>query len=990
VERLRLGAAPLFFAYRRLRARPGSFAAIVVALGGAVALIGWSSLTAADAQETNARTRLAELPPRQRSLQVVYFTLPGEADFRASRVVEALAQFRDVSARPRRARISHSVEPDRPRGTRLVVVDDPHADVVVRTGRLPTGSGEALTLRGRASIGTTVQPAPGARLRIVGVGTLRRGLVSSRSDLGGKALLVPSFAGALGRLVAAHGSTVVMTAPLRPSSLHGFALGDLRERLRTTMARLALGDPLVRPTAPLAVLADLKHRGDVARNRLLLVAGEGAALILAFAAFVATARRREADLVDRQLTDLGAARGQRVVARVAELLVPGVVGTALAIGGVALAALVVAERRGLPSGFVGAALSPGTVLVMLAVGAAGTLLLFGSLAPRRRTRLGFGALELAALTALALIVWQTAVTGALDPDAVARGGAAPVILLVPALAFFAAGILLLRVVPPALRLGQRLGRRKPLVRLALVTAARNPAQAAAATTFLAVALGSALFSLDYVATIDRQARDQARFTVGATARVAGGTRGSPALRLAGAVNETDPAGAQLGVRVLAVRAGALPRVLGWRGDFATLSRAEIARRLRPAPVRLAGPALARDAGEVRAWARSQTDYPRTILLHFLLPDQRFAQVELGTVFHRWKLLRTRVRGLGGAQLVGVQYAPTFTPISFKYDPKGYVDLGPIEQRRANGWTALPSIGDWNPTSSPDGRTGVLYPARFRHAPVAAGTRFELSGTFQPLVHPPAGLPPPLSGFQTGPIPALAGGPVAEQAVDGLVTLVVAGKALPVRIVGRARLFPTITNRPHDFVVLDYDTVFAALNSDQPGIAEPTERWMFGERPPAGAALTVHQVETRLRNDPLAAGARTVLAVSGVVAALLALIGLVLATRSALSSERLVLAEYEALGVSPRSLRRSAQLRLLLLSAVGIAAGLAGGFVAVRLVGAFVAVTGAAGRPLPPIVSVIDWAAAAAVVAALVVGALAAAAWVASRALREPAARRLRA
>ena len=659
----------------------------------------------------------------------------------------------------------------------------------------------------------------------------------------------------------------------------------------------------------------------------------------------------------------------------------------LALAGVAIGAIVVGAQRGLPSGFVGAALPLGTMLVMLAVGVGGALLLLGSLAPRRRTGVGVGALELAALTALGLIVWQASTTGALQPDQVARGGAAPVILLVPALAFFATAVVLLRVVPPALRLGERIGRKRPFVRLAFVTAARNPTQAAAATTFLAVALGSSLFSLDYLATIEHQARDEARFTVGTPSRVLARTDGTPALRLDGAVREAYPSGAQLAVRVLALPAAAVPRALGWRDSFSALTRPEIARRLRPAPVRLAGPALAPDVRALRVWARSRTDYPRVVVLHFLLPDQRFARVELGVVFRRWKPLRVPAPSLGDAQLVGVQYEPTYTPVSFQYDPEGFVDLGPIEQRGPSGWTALPTIGQWNPTTSPDGTSGMLYPMRFRNAPVAAGTRFELGGTFQPLVHPPAGLPPPLSGFQTGPVPGLAGGPVADQAVDGLVTLVVAGKAVPVHVIGRARLFPTIVNHPRNFVVLDYDTLFAALNSDQPGLAAPTERWRFGPSPPTAAALTVTRLEARLRNDPLAAGTRTVLGVTGTVAAVLGLIGLVLSTRSALSSERLVLAEYEALGVSPRSLRRSAQLRLLVLSALGIFAGLAGGFLGVRLIGAFVAVTGAARRPIPPIVSVIDWVAASAVVAALI---LAAAALVAGRALREPAAPRLRA
>jgi ABC-type antimicrobial peptide transport system permease subunit len=242
----------------------------------------------------------------------------------------------------------------------------------------------------------------------------------------------------------------------------------------------------------------------------------------------------------------------------------------------------------------------------------------------------------------------------------------------------------------------------------------------------------------------------------------------------------------------------------------------------------------------------------------------------------------------------------------------------------------------------------------------------------------------------GALPALASGPVAHQAVAGLATLVVAGRALPLRLVGRAGLFPSIVNDPHDFVVLDYDTLFAALNADQPGTVVPTEAWSFAgsRRPPR--ALDAATAETRLRDDPLAAGTRKVLTVAGVLAAVLGFVGLVLATRSALASERLVLAEYEALGVAPHALRRAAQLRVFVVSGIGLVAGVLGGIFGVLLVSAFVAVTGTAGRPLPPIVAVVAWPAAAGVLAALVAATFAAAAFVSGRALREPPAARLRA
>jgi predicted lysophospholipase L1 biosynthesis ABC-type transport system permease subunit len=95
-------------------------------------------------------------------------------------------------------------------------------------------------------------------------------------------------------------------------------------------------------------------------------------------------------------------------------------------------------------------------------------------------------------------------------------------------------------------------------------------------------------------------------------------------------------------------------------------------------------------------------------------------------------------------------------------------------------------------------------------------------------------------------------------------------------------------------------------------------------------------------------------VTAVIAALLGLIGLVLAIRSTLSSERAVLAEYEALGVPRSTLGRSLQTRVAALSIFGIVAALVGGAVAVLLLSAFVAVTGSAERPLPPIEGVIAW------------------------------------
>jgi hypothetical protein len=469
------------------------------------------------------------------------------------------------------------------------------------------------------------------------------------------------------------------------------------------------------------------------------------------------------------------------------------------------------------------------------------------------------------------------------------------------------------------------------------------------------------------------------------------------------VVEAYPPGATLPIRVLAVPAARFREMLGWRRDFSSLAPSEIAGRLRPRPVRLTGPQLAKDATKVRVWARSATDYPRMIVLHLLLPGQTFAHVRLGVVWRRWRLLSLSLpQALRGGELVGLEYAPTYVPTDFKYDPKGFVDLGRIEQRRGGVWSRLPSLANWTQTTSPDGTAGLLLTKPLQDAPIARSLRFDLNGTFRPLIHPRLGLPLPDPGFENGPVPALASGPVAAQAVDGLLTVDLPGKQIAAHIVGSAQLFPTITDHRSSFVVLDYDTLFAVMNADQPGLAAPSEAWFFRPKPSDFAdrlsrppfrverVVDVDELEAALLDDPLAAGTRVMLGISAIIAAALSLIGLVLAARSAFVAERLQLAEYEALGVARSALRRSAQLRLFALSSLGVAAGLAGGFLSVRLTGAFVAVTGTARRPLPPIAAVIAWPAAGIVVVAVIAVGAAAAAIVASRALRESTARRLRA
>jgi hypothetical protein len=953
---------PVLLAFRRVRARPLVVAAVALALAGAGTLIGWSSLRAQVAQERSVRVRLAEVAPERRALHVVYHLVPDQADLASAKVGAFFRRFAPITAAVERVRVFSPIAPGDERGVRLVVASAPK---LVEAGRLPRGCAgrrcEAFALAGGYRLGQRVALGGGTVAVVVGRGSLR----SPGVDVGRRALLVASAGGPLEALLQYAGAIVTASAALEPGAVHASDVRDLHERLRRELVRLRRAAPLLDARGPLRLLNDIADRGAVARERLLLVGGQAAALLVAFAAFVAVTRRRETALAAQQLATLGASRAQVLVARLVEALVPAL-----------LAAIVTLAGLGVAARLVDVALPLATALTVAGLNAAAALVLFAAAGAPPRHRAGFGALEVAALTALGVFVWQTASSGALDPNQLVARDTSPVLLLVPALAFFAAGVVFLRVLPFALRAAERIARAAPFgARLALLSAARRPALAAAATTFLAIAVGTALFSLAYRETLVRQAGDEARFTAGAPWRVSGEgfASGVPVLRLG--TPQAD---------VLAVPARTIPRVLGWRADLSGLSRSQIAARLRPRPVGLAGPRIVGDAGALRLWARATAAGPRIVVARFLAArGRRFVSVRVGVADRRWRRLRTTLPAAArGAQLVGLEPIPTVSP-----EPVGaYVELARLQQLRAGSWEPV-SLRGWeaaDPHESLAAR-GFLTSWRTTGAPVSRALRFDLNQTSLPLLRPALRLPEAL--------PALASGPVAASAVDGVVGVQLRGLDLKLRVVGTARRFPSMVDRPSRFVVVDYDTLFAALNADRPGLAPPNEAWLFTPSPPRAPidrVVGAARLEARSLGDPLAAGTREVLGVAAWLAAVLGVASLLIATRSALTSERALLAEYETLGVPPRTLARSTQLSLVLLAALGIAAGAVGALLALRLVGAFVAVTATASRPLLPIQTVVAWAAAATLLGAITIASVATVALLAGRTLREPPTARLRA
>jgi hypothetical protein len=371
--------------------------------------------------------------------------------------------------------------------------------------------------------------------------------------------------------------------------------------------------------------------------------------------------------------------------------------------------------------------------------------------------------------------------------------------------------------------------------------------------------------------------------------------------------------------LLGLPAAQLERMAGWRPDFSPDSRAQLARRLGAATARLTGPRLR--AGGVRLWVRSAI--AGTIVLELLEPGQRFTRLALGTAQRDWRLLRGRVPR--AAILAGITLSSALPPSSAD------LELGSLRQRGA----AI-GFGGWVASTTQPGRTEPAVPFGARHGPVRRGTRLRIGGPV-PLIRPGYRVPDA--------IPAIVGEDLARRAVDGRLDVMVDGWTVPVRVAGRAALFPTVTRAPRDFVVVDYATLFALLNADRPGAGVPHEAWLAGA--PRGPAISRAALAAANRRDAPARAVSGLLAFTVFTALALAAAGLGVAAATALRSERAELMGWLALGAGPQALATSLRLRILLIFGAGAAAAVAGSLLALWLVSSLVAVSATGGAPLPP-------------------------------------------
>jgi len=969
--------------------------------------------------ESVART-VAEIPAAQRAARARWFGIP------------ALAE--DHAALDRRARRALAgVVHDKP--TSLVLfrestivgtflglgaVDGLDEWVTLRTGRLPRTCVpercEVVRLRGEGSIPN----APGLRLVEVGTAVLDSPVlfgdfIAPAENEQSRAALSPVYRDAIdyhrpppAPLVLAEGVDELATspqldavyrsyawvAPLRPGTVRAWEVDQFAGDVARARSGLQTSSSSFDLIAPVEELRTAAEASDVAGRRLLLVGGESAALLFAFAVLAAVSMRRDVEAARRRLTWFGARRWQLSVFTATEAVVIAAAGTVTGWALGTLAGAVVASRAGAPVADVLAhsTLSGTGLVAALAVTVALALVLVAALRakPLALGSRSFSALDAAALGAL-VIVGLTLLRGDLDQEALAReSGAAVGLVLLPGLVTFAAAVACARVLRPALLLLERASRgRSVALRLAALSLARHPGHAAVAAAFLLVTVGLAVFAESYRSTLARGQVEQAAYAVPLDftlredltrlirvdeaaspeqlAALGNDVRAEPVLRLSGNVSRTG----RTGIAVLGLDTEAIPALKGWRDDFTTLSPRELAARVTPAEEAAPrGPVLPADATALELPARG----PAVILtasVETLRGD--YAQLTLGEPDHdRERVLRAAVPAdARGGRVVGL----TISPPTELQERAGEgapleldLELGALTARTPARDVSLGGYEDWI------GVNGIEAAALEDRVAIHGTLSEQFTSRFRPR-----------QPSDDTPVTVIASPNVAAAAgPGGEFPLRVAGEQVVVRVRAVAERFPGTDG---DFVVADRLLLGTALNAERPGLAVPNEVWLGAateqDRAELGAALArppfdVLAVESRedlersLRDDPLARGTLLTLLAAALVALGLALVGVLLGVVSDVRDERGELEDLEAQGAPPALLRRVVRLRSLVVVAVGLAGGLGVAALLGFLVVDLVAVTADARTSELPLRPAFTWPLLA---AALAVGALAAGALV---------------
>ena len=887
----------------------------------------------------------------------------------------------------------------------VVAVDDPTAWVKLTEGRLPTQCTDAAACE--AILLSEVpadpdfrvaRPAPGVELSIVGRGLIdpavpfgdldQRGAFGQQTIGAGDyqtgrrspAVLLVDGIGAIARSAAFDhsGRTYVWTAPLAVDAVHPWTAASLRDAIGGLTRDLAAADPAYTVVTPMASLDAALARADAGRGRLLIIGSLGVAILLAFAVFLALVVREDAGLEVARLTAIGARRRDRVAFLLLEALIPAVVGGVL---GWVLGAAVVAVLAAWSGVAVGPILSGAlfgavplaTAIAVIAVAVLATALATAPGLPRAGAFRGAVAL---AMTVVVLLGWQLATAGPLDASTLASSIASPIVVLLPPALAFLAALVLTTAMPPVLRALGRRATRAPLpLRLSLLSIAREPGRPAATMTLLAFSLGAIVFAMGWSASLRQGIDDAAAYRSGLDLRVSElGTalsisksvvptsryaRLGPDVTAVPVYRDTSTTQPGAAVDLLAIDPSVLPTLPGWRSDFSSTPVTELAKRLElPEPA----------GGWAVAGHRLPADDP--------MLDVRFRYdgdpVRLDAI----------VRTDGGDAVV--------------------LPLGTVVDGMTSAATRLPdsAIG------------GILTTLIFRNDALVAGSGHQhgvFSGTvaFEGLDGLVDERPVPIEIFTTATvivqapqatdgvaIPAVVSPDLAREAdAQGMLPLHIGTGVVPIRVVGTAERAPTIVETKPRFAILPIDPFLVAVAAVLPSGGRPTEMWIAAPSPQRLAEVrdALHLAPFRFASvtarsdlvaeraaDPSSQAIVWALLVAAIAGLILSVGGLILGAVTDLRDERGELADLEAQGVPPSSLRWHALARTAWLAIGGGIAGLGAGVLLAVVATGALAIDAEGRAPLPPLLVVLPPLPIAAVVLGVVLVVLGTVAWLARR------------
>ena len=996
VSRVARLAAIMQLVLRRARTRPGRGALVAGGIAIACALVAGLAGGSLAARDRALQKTVAALPESQRSVRVGWAGVsPGtgfaQIDREARGVLRPLGGSVSRSVAFRSLHLHGGL-------VQLAGVDSLARIVHLTSGRLPRTCTptrcEVVALSGHPP---SRLDAIGIHMRVVGRGTLTSSLALGDvlvHEPGEPAVPVVATSG-----VAALTSLPALSAlfrgyswavPLNPRSLHVWNIDDVLARIASSESTLQLRDNAFGVDAPVQAVLDARDSGRAAARRILLVGGEAAALVLAFAVLAAAGLRRDVEAERRRLEQHGATRGQSALLAISESCLAALLGTVAGLFVGLLAIFAIADRTDLPAGALArhALGSPLALALVAGCGVAAAGLVAGRLLVAEADdphRARVTALDVAAI-ASALAVVLALVRGPATVDELRSGQGAGIILLaLPALVALATGVALARLLGPLTRLAERAGRGTGAApRLALLALARGRGRTSATAAFLAVSTGLAVFAVVYGATLSEGDRDQAAFRVpldftasqgssltrplGAASladwrRLAPGAVALPVLRLSADVVQRD--GSFVSPDVIGVPAAGLPKLHSI--DRAGLDRSPeaVAARLAPggSPA-LRGLRIPADARELSLSARASGE-PVDLTLTVATPRGDIDLVPLRATgsTYRGAVPRSAAGGLvialafdqtegnsrGNAHQAaeGVQVASS---------GKGVLELGRLEADGRPIGSLQRFIGRGN--------------ARVRVHAGATEVRFTLNGAARAYIRP-------REPFDTRALPVLASPDLARSAGTGRVlALQIDGVTVRARVVATSSRFPTETEAP--FLVADQQSLSTAMAADSPADSLPSELWLgvpassaarvarsLGQPPYSTLELSSRRaVERSLQEDPLARGLVLALAAGAALALLLALAGLLLAVTSDLRDEQGTLADLEAQGLAPADLRVHVRLRAAMLVAAGLVGGLGVGAALVLAVHDALLSAATIGDPVPPLQTAIPWAAIAVGVLAL--------------------------